>query len=296
MAESTRERETARAGMITIGVNVALTLARGAAGLMSGSTAVLADAANSGTDILATLMVLGGTRIAAMPPDENHPYGHEKAEPVAAKLVGLLVTFTGIITAIGAIGALRGAELEQVGALAAIVAAGSILIKEILARYLLGVAARTANEALRADASNQRTDVLASSAALVGALGGWLGYPVLDPAMGILVAGLIIRMGLGLYWRSVTRLMDPAPEPETMAALERAAASVSGVVSVDQVKARVHGAGIYVDCKVCVDADATVAEGHQIARAVKVAVLHAVPESRDVLVHINPCSLPDRQL
>lgn len=287
-----RERLVARAGTITIGVNVALTLARGAAGYLSGSTAVLADAANSGTDILATLMVLGGTRIAAMPPDENHPYGHEKAEPVAAKLVGLLVTFTGIVTALGAVRALRGAGTETVGLLAAVVTAASIAIKEALARYLVRVAEETGSAALRADAANQRTDVLASAAALVGALGGRFGVPVLDPAMGILVAGLIIRMGLGLYWRSVSSLMDPAPEPEIMAALEQAAASVAGVVSVDAVKARVFGSGIYVDCKVSVKGGATVAEGHRIAGAVKRAVLSAVPQSRDVLVHVNPCEAP----
>jgi cation diffusion facilitator family transporter len=284
-----RQRLINRAGYITLAINVTLTVARGLAGYLSGSTAVLADAANSGTDILATTAVLIGARIAASPPDADHPYGHEKAEPVAAKIVGLIVTFAGAVTALGVLSALRGGGAEQVGALAALVTSASIGIKEVLARYLTGVGRRTGNEALLADATNQRTDVLASAAALVGALGARFGVPALDPAMGLLVAGLILRMGLSLYWRSVSNLMDPAPDSDVMDALKLAAARVAGVINVDEIKARIAGAGIYVDCKVCVDAALTVQEGHEIASHVKRALLTAADEVRDVLVHINPC-------
>lgn len=289
-----RQRLVNRAGALTITINVILTLTRGAAAFLSGSTAVLADAANSGTDILATLVVLGGARIAALPPDPGHPYGHEKAEPVAAKIVGLIVTFAGAMVALGAFQALRRGGADDVGTLAAWVTGLSIFVKEMLARHLVGVANMTDNEALMADAANQRTDVLASAAALAGALGGRFGMPALDPIMGLVVAGLILRMGLGLYWRSVGNLMDPAPEPETMSRLQYAAAKVDGVVSVDEVRARIFGAGIYVDCKVCVDADLTVEEGHRIAKRVKDACRSTVREVRDVLVHINPCRDPDR--
>jgi len=292
LSSAERQQLVNRAGWLTIGVNVVLTLARGGSALISGSTAVLADAANSGTDILATLVVLGGARIAALPPDPGHPYGHEKAEPVAAKIVGLIVTFAGAMVALGALQGLRRGGAEEVGALAAWVTGASILAKEVLARHLTGVAQATDNEALMADAANQRTDVLASAAALVGALGARMGMPALDPAMGLVVAALILRMGLGLYWRSVGNLMDPAPEPATVSRLERAAAHVDGVVSVDEVKARIFGAGIYVDCKVCVESTLTVEEGHRIAKKVKEACRQSVAEVRDVLVHINPCHDP----
>jgi cation diffusion facilitator family transporter len=288
-----RQRLIARAGVITIVINIALTAVRVMAGLLSGSTAVLADAANSGTDILATLVVLGGTRIAAKPPDPDHPYGHEKAEPVAAKLVGILVTFTGVVAAVGSWRALGAGAEQRVGLMAAVVAGGAIFVKAGLSRYLMGIARRFNNQALAADAANQRTDVLASGAALIGALGGRFGVPLLDPAMGLLVAGLILRMGIGLYWRSLNELMDPAPDPETMAHLERATASVAGVLSVDEVKARVFGSGIYVDCKVCVDGQMTVEQGHAIAGRVRAKVKAAIGSVRDVLVHINPCDPPE---
>lgn len=287
--QRSRQQEVVRAGVITMTANVLLTLLRVGAGLFAGSTAVLADAANSGTDVVATLLVMGGTRLAAVPPDENHPYGHEKAELVAAKMVGLLVILTGVVAALGSVDALRRGSYEPVGLAAVWVSVIAVGAKEVLARFLLRVGGRLNNQALLADAANQRTDVLASGAALVGVLGSRIGYPWLDPAMGVLVAGLILRMGVGLYWRSVGELMDPAPDPSTVAKLERAVARVDGVVSVDEVKARMHGSGIYVDCKVCVDADLTVAEGHRIAGRVKHAIREDVPESLDVLVHVNPC-------
>lgn len=283
-----REAQVSRAAMITIGTNILVTIARALAGWSSGSTAVLADAANSGTDVLATLVVLGGTRIAARPADETHPYGHEKAEPVAAKLVGLLVAFTGAATALAAGRALQAGSAEEVGITAAWVTAGSIVIKEMLSRHLVRVGRRTGSQALMADAVNQRTDVLGSAAALAGALGGRFGLPILDPAMGLLVAGLILRMGFGLYWRAVTDLMDPAPDPDTLSRLTDAAAAVPGVLALDEVKARVFGSGLFVDCKIRVDGRITVAEGHGIAAQVKEAMARAVPACRGVLVHVNP--------
>jgi len=286
---SQRQRLINRAGALTILVNLSLTVARGAAALLTGSTAVLADAANSGTDILATLVVMGGSRIAALPPDWNHPYGHEKAEPVAAKFVGVIVTLAGLMTGAGALQALRAGP-EPIGLSAAVVTALSMAAKEGLARHLERLGRRIGSPAVLADAANQRTDVLASAAALAGALGGRFGLPLLDPLMGLLVSGLILRMGLGLYWQAVRDLMDRAPDPDTMAALERAALSVPGVRAVDDVKARVFGPAIYVDCKVSVDAHLTVAEGHRIGKRVKAAIMRAVPECRNVLVHVNPFS------
>lgn len=276
-----------RAGWLTIAVNLSLTVARGIAGFLAGSAAVLADAANSGTDILATLVVLGGSRIAALPPDRNHPYGHEKAEPVAAKLVGMIVIFAGLATGAGALQALRAGG-EPVGLLAAVVTGISIAAKEVLARYLTRLGRRLGSQAVLADAANQRTDVLASVAALAGALGGRFGLPLLDPLMGLLVSGLILRMGIGLYWDAVHDLMDRAPDPATMAAMRQAALRVPGVERVGELKARVFGPGIYAECKVSVDGGLTVAEGHRIGKRVKAAIMRAVPGCRDVLVHVNP--------
>lgn len=288
-----RRRLTLRAGVLTIGVNVTLTIVRVIVGLVAGSTAVIADAVNSGTDILTTLVVIGGARIASRPPDPGHPYGHGKAEPVAAKLVGLVVILTGLLTGLGAMRVLQGGELEPVGVLAAWVTAGSIGVKEALARHLLRVGRRLRSPAVMADGANQRTDALSSVAALVGVVGARAGLPALDPIMGVAVAVLILRMGLGLYWRSIHDLMDPAPEHAVMERLQGAVLAIDGVMRIDGLRARLFGAFIYVDCEIQVDGGLTVREGHEIARRVKRAVLRAEPAVSGVLVHVNPDRPPD---
>lgn len=287
-AEADRSRLLIQASAWTIGINVVLTLARFFAALISGSAAVMADAANSGTDILASLAVLGGTRIASLPPDENHPYGHEKAESVAAKAVAILVFGAGLFTGIGALEALRRGGEAAPGLLAVWVTAGSILVKEALGRFLLRRSQTLRSEALAADAANQRSDVLASIAAILGVLGARLGVPALDPIAGIVVAALIVRMGILLYWQAVRSLMDTAPDPARLEAIQLAAWSVAGVLRLDGLKARVHGHRIFVDCKIGVAANLTVAEGHRIAGRVKAAVREAVAEVQEVLVHVNP--------
>jgi cation diffusion facilitator family transporter len=276
-----------RASLVTIFINIALTVGRVVVGMASGSAAVLADSANSGSDIFASLVVMGGSQIAARPPDIQHQFGHEKAEAVAAKIVGLLVTGTGIGTFVSALAALRGGSYEAVGGAAIWVSLLSILIKEGLARFLTSVGLRTGNQALAADAKNQRVDVFASGAALVGALGSRLGLPILDPLMALVVAILIVRMGISLYVGSVNALMDPAPPASVVAQIEGIVRTAEGVLSLDNLRSRQVGGSIYVECKIGVDGNLTVDEGHQIAGRVR-RLLREQVGVRDALVHVNP--------
>jgi cation diffusion facilitator family transporter len=278
-----------RASLWTICINLAITVARAMAGYLAGSTAVMADAANSATDIFASLVVLGGSQIAARPPDPEHQFGHEKAEAVAAKVVGLFVTATGFLTGLGAIRDLHPLRVEAIGQAAVWVSIFSIVIKEVLYRFLTSIAGRTGNQAIRADAKNQRVDVFASTAALIGALGGRLGYPVLDPLMAIVVSVIILRMGISLYVGSIQVLMDPAPPTAVMTEIRHVIRQTDGVRAVDSVRARQIGDSIYVDCKIQVDGSLTVEEGHQIAGHVRRLLREQVDGVRDVLVHVNPC-------
>lgn len=276
-----------RASLLTIGINFALTIIRVIAGLGAGSTAVLADAANSATDIFASLVVLGGSQIAARPPDADHQFGHEKAEAVAAKVVGLLVMGTGLATAVGALQDLRAGEFSAVGAAAVWVSLAAVLIKEVLARFLLSVGRRVENQALIADAENQRGDVFASGAALVGALGGTFGLPILDPVMALVVAGLILRMGVKLYISAVNSLMDPAPPAGVMRQLTELISGVEGVQALDALRSRQVGGSIYVECKIGVEGSLTVDQGHQIAGQVR-RLLREELDVRDAIIHVNP--------
>lgn len=286
-----RARAASQASLRSIGVNIALTVLRAVTALLSGSTAVLADTLNSGADIFASLVSLGATRVAERPPDEDHPYGHEKAETVAAKIVALVLIFTGVSTGYAAIGALRTVTAPP-GILAVWVSGLAIIVKELLARYLLRAGRRLNHAGLTADGHNQRSDVLASGAALVGVVGARLGYPILDPLAGLVVAGLILRLGVKIYWQSIRELMDLAPDRQILQRLQDLVESVPGVAAVTDLKARLHGPQMHVDTKIAVPYSLTVWEGHQIARRVVAAVHGEFPDVKAVLVHVNPYGEP----
>lgn len=280
-----------RVSLASVLTNVVLALIKGLGGLAAGSTALLADAANSASDILVSLMVLGGTRVARRPPDADHPYGHGKAETVAAKIVALFVMGVGFLTGWESYQALLDPRVATASGLVLAVPVLSVAAKEGLFRFMLRAGRDLGSVALEADAYNQRIDAFSSLAALVGVAGARLGYPVLDPAMGLLVSGLVLRMGGGLYWRAIRELMDTAPDPALLAAIEAAVLGVDGVLRVDSVRARQYGPGLHVDLRIGVHRHLTVEAGHRIARRAGRAVRERV-RGAAVFVHVNPGDLP----
>ncbi len=279
-----------RVAVISVLTNVLLALIKGAGGLVAGSTALLADAANSASDVLVSLMVLAGARMARRPPDTDHPYGHGRVETVAAKLVALFVVVVGLLTGLEAYRALVRPDVGAAATpLVLAVPVLSVVAKEALFRYMLRTGRALGSLALEADAYNQRIDALSSLAALAGLIGTAMGYPVLDPAMGLLVSGLVLRMGGGLYWRTIREFMDSAPDPALLAGIRAAAQQVGGVVQVDSVRARQYGPEVHVDLKICVPRDLTVEAGHRIAGQAGAAVKAQVPQAASVFVHVNPC-------
>lgn len=269
-------------------VNVLLTAFKFYAGIIAGSSAMISDAAHSASDIVATLTVFLGIRLANRPADLNHHYGHGRLESVAAKLVSLLLMATGGLLGWEAIHLLLQGGDTTPGAIALWAAAGSILIKEALFRYVNGIGRQLRSPAIQAEALHHRSDAFSSIAALLGIAGARLGYPILDPLASLLVAGFIVRLGFGIYWRSVGELVDTAPDQRVLANIREAARLTPGVQQVNAVRARLHGAAILVDLKISVDPQVTVQEGHRIGQAAKRQVQQAEAEVADVLVHVNP--------
>ncbi|HWJ02095.1 MAG TPA: cation diffusion facilitator family transporter [Verrucomicrobiae bacterium] len=259
------------------------------AGLIANSTAMIADAVHSASDTAATFAVMIGLKVARRPADENHPYGHAKAESVAAKVVAIVLTVTGFGLAWESFHLLREGRGNAPGAAVIWVAVGAIIVKEVLYRYVSGIAAKLKSSALAADAANHRSDSLSTLAALLGILGARLGFPFLDPLAGIAVGGLILKMAWSIYSQSVMELMDTAPEPEVTQKIRAAAEQTPGVITINDTKARLHGPGILVDMRLCVDGGISVTEGHAIAQNVVENIHRAEEEVQNVLVHVNPC-------
>ncbi len=277
-----------RVSFISIAANIALALLKLAAGIGAGSSAMVSDSMHSFSDSVSTVAVLVGLRIAGAPPDAEHPYGHGRAETVAAKLVALLLILTAVGVGYAAVQKLLSGDISQPGSLALWAALVSIIVKEGMYRYTAAVGHRIRSKALLADAWHHRTDALSSVTAFVGIFGARLGMVFLDPAAGLVVAAMVLKTGLSIYWQSIEELVDTAPPVSVLESISETAQSTPGVIHVNEIKARSHGPYVYVDLKICVDRTITVQAGHDIAHATAER-LRALPEVKDVLVHVNPC-------
>src|SRR5208283_1527259 len=262
--EKSVERGT-KSTVLGIGVNLGLGLAKCCAGLLGNSFALVADGVESITDVLSGLVVYFGLRIAAKPPDADHPYGHGKAEPITAFVVSLALmaaAFGIIYQGIREIAAPHAAPAPYT----LVVLAGVLIIKELLFRHVHSVGESTGSLAVKSDAWHHRTDALTSAFAFVGISIAILGGPGWEAADGwaALCAALVILYNSWKQLRpAVQELGDVAPDRTMEAQVREIAAHVPGVLGLDKCLLRKMGFTFYVDLHIIVKGDMTVREGHR---------------------------------
>lgn len=288
-------RRLVAATWLGIAVNVLLTGAKGIVGFLANSQALLADAAHSASDVVGSVVALFGVKMADAPPDDDHPYGHGKAEHVASIIVALLLIAVGVQMAGSAVKVLMTGGPSAPGSLALPVITLSIIVKELLFRYKLRLGQRYGSAALVAEAWHHRSDSFSSIAALFGVgaarLGEVLGLPYLlygDAAAGLVVSLIIIKVGVALAKDSSSVMMEQVLDEEEIASFAETAASVPGVMGIDQLHARSHGRYVIIDIKIGVHRHLTVEAGHRIGKQVKHKLLARHAEVEDVFVHVNP--------
>src|SRR5881394_3058971 len=280
----------ARIALIGMLVNVVLAAAKISAGLFGNSYVLIADGIESALDIAGSLVIWGGLKFAARPPDETHPYGHGKAEPLAAGIVaaGVLLASVGL-----AIQSVREIFTPHDGPapFTLIVLVLVIVIKEFLYRAVMRIGKNVESTAVQTDAWHHRADALTSVAAFVGIsvalIGGEKWYSADDWAA-LFACAVIAMNGWRLLFPALHEMLDTAPRGEIVAKIQEAAASVPGVVNVEKCLVRKMGISFYVDLHVGVDGAISVREGHHIAHLVKDAIKQTDGRIADVLVHIEP--------
>lgn len=286
-----------RSSIVGILTNTVLAVTKGIAGVLGNSYALIADAIESATDIASSLIVWGGLKISTLPPDEDHPYGHGKAEPLAAVVVALIL----IAAAIGiAIQSLReivtphhAPEPFTLAVLVLVVAT-----KEILFRVVFRVGESIQSTAVRSDAWHHRSDAITSAAAFVGisvALIGGKGYESADDWAALFASSIIIVNAYRILRPAINEMMDAAPSSDVERDLRRVAGSVEGVIALEKCFVRKMGLLYYVDLHVTVDGALSVRRGHDIARQVREAIRLSNPNVAEVLVHIEPSDLLDER-
>jgi cation diffusion facilitator family transporter len=276
-----------RAALVGVVGNIFLSALKFLVGVASGSIAVIADALHSFSDILVSAATWLGIRLSGRPADEEHPYGHGDVEPIVGLLISIVLAIAGFEYARHSLKVLS-ATPEAPKAMAVYVTIFAIAYKEAMSRYTLGVASRINSPALRADALHHRSDVYTSIAVLAGVVGAMLGYPSLDPLVGILVSLIIIKIGYDVGRENIRQLMGTAPGPELSRRIE---AAVSGIKEVRLIhRIRIHGVGAYyaVDLHVCVDEELPLGKAHAVAHRVQQLILESFPEISSALVHIEP--------
>jgi cation diffusion facilitator family transporter len=284
------EQTAIKATYFSIIGNICLAIIKGLAGLFGNSYALIADAIESTTDIFSSLLVLFGIKYSNRPADENHPYGHGRAEPLVTFLVvGFLITSATIIAyeSIGNISTPH--ELPESWTLFVL---GAIIIwKEYSFRLVMKRSKETNSSSLRADAWHHRSDAITSVAAFIGisiALLLGKGYESADDWAALFASGFILYNSYLIFRPALGEIMDEHLNPDLVDVIRKVSRQVDGIIDTEKCFIRKAGMQYHVDLHAIVDANISVKEGHELAHKLKDTLREAIPELGHVLIHIEP--------
>jgi cation diffusion facilitator family transporter len=279
---------------ITMGLNLLATAAKLSVGYWTGSLSLIADGFDSVFDSASNVIGLVGVYLAAQPADEDHPYGHRKAETMTALIVAFLLFLTTWELIQSAVERLRNPALIQAevnawsfGALLV-----SIVVHMTVVQYELREGRRLHSDVLVADALHTRADIFISLSVIGGLIAVRLGYPLADPILALVIALLIAKIGTDIIRESSPTLMDRVAMPADQ--MEQIALAVPGVLSCHRVRSRGHEQAVYADLHIQVDPAMSTEQAHAIAHEVQRRLRKRRPDIRDVTIHVEPFgSLPE---
>lgn len=293
MEQNDRFKKAEFAAMLGIVVNIVLAIVKWGIGVYAGSRALIADAVHSASDVAGSFAVYLGLKAAKQPPDDDHPYGHGKAESIAAIIVAVLLFLVGIEIGKSSINAFFK-PIEAPKSIAIVAVILSIIVKEVLFRYKYKLGRELNSDALIVNAYEHRSDVYSSIAALIGIgfaiIGGkigigWLEYA--DPVAGVVVSLMVLKMAWSLGKESIHNALDHVLHEEDTLELRKVVEAIEDVKQIDELHAREHGHYVIIDLKISVDPTMTVEEGHRVGKKVKKNLLE-IENVQNVFVHINP--------
>src|SRR5437763_5071378 len=283
-------QSAARIALVGMLLNLVLAIVKIAAGVVGNAYALIADGIESVLDIGGSAVIWGGLKFAARPPDETHPYGHGKADPLAAAIVAAIVRAAAVGLAVESIREIRTPHHAPapftLGVLIVVVA-----VKEFLFRRVDRLSHEVESTAVKTDAWHHRADALTSIAAFIGisiALIGGPGWESADDWAALFACAVIATNGVLLIGPALHEILDTAPRGDVCGPIREAARRVDGVVGVEKCLVRKMGLQFYVDLHLKVDGDISVRHGHKIAHDVKETIRETDPRIADVLVHVEP--------
>lgn len=291
------ENEEERLAMVvsvnSIIANLVLALGKLAAGVLASSAAMISDAIHSASDVFSTLIVMAGVKFSNKASDDEHQYGHERLECVAAIILAVMLTLVALGIGYSGIEKVLYAdhtELTVPGQLALWAAVLSIVVKEGMFWYTKRAAEKINSGALMADAWHHRSDAMSSVGSFIGILGARMGYPVLDPLASIIICIMILHASYEVFKDATDKMVDRSCDDATTQQLQELIEKVPGVEHIDTLNTRMFGNRIYVDVEISADDNLTLREAHHIAETVHAAIEANVPLVKHCMVHVNPLS------
>ena len=284
------ERTAVKVSMVSIIGNAVLVIFKMFAGIVAHSAAMVSDAVHSASDVLSSIIVIVGVKLAGKAADKDHPYGHERFECVAAIILAVVLLVTGLLIGRSALDQIISGDFsgtEAPGVLALVAAVVSIVAKEAMYWYTRFYAKKLDSSALMANAWHHRSDALSSVGALVGIVFARMGYRVLEPIASLVICLLILKATYDIFKDAISKMVDSGDE-----ALEREIRELTlkqeDVLGVDLIHTRVFGNRIYVDIEICADGSMTLEAGHRIAERVHDVIESSFPKVKHIMVHVNP--------
>lgn len=275
---------------VGIAVNLLLVAVKATTGFLGHSYALIADAAESLTDVATSSAVLLGLQYASKPADEDHPHGHGKAEPLAASAVALVLLGIAVAVAVESVRMIHTPHSPP-AAFTLVVLIGVLAVKEVMFRFILRTGHEVGSTALKSEAWHQRSDAITSLAAFIGitiALIGGKQYAAADDWAALLASAVIGYNALLLLRGSTAELLDQAPSDELSEQICTVATAVDGVLGTHKCFVRKVGFDYFVDLDILVDGELTVRQGHNLAHDVQDRIRGVVPSVTRVLVHVEP--------
>ncbi len=284
------ERFDSAERIIKIGfwVNAVLMLFKLSAGYWGRSDAVFADGIESACDFVAIFATMVALKLGRQPFDEKHPYGHGRAESLSALLVSLVIFLTGGWILYDSVHAILVRDFKTPEIIAVVAAFVTILIKEWLCRFTRKTGQELDSPSLLAIAQDHRKDAVTSISTLVGVVGAYFGFGIMDPLAAGLTSLFILHVGYQTCRGAAHDLMDGNVPPNFIDKVTQLAESVERVEHVHDIRGRRSGQYMIVDLKLDMDPSMTVKESHDVAKKVKKLIFDGFPNVGDVMIHINP--------
>lgn len=288
-----RDRKSLLAVNLGLGINILLAGLKTSLGIFGRSPALLAEGINSTSDVAYYLVAGVFVLLAAKPADDEHPYGHQQLESIAALVVGAFVVTTAVAVFWGAIDQMwdflnRESQPSGAATFTLWMALGTVAVKALLTWYVGRLGRETHNPVVQALAFDHRNDFFSASAASLGIFLGQRGLPWVDPLAGALVALLILRTGIYILRESSLELMDAVPGRDLAGQITSLLKTVPGVEQVQAIQAHRFGPHIAINLTIGVSGGLSVHAGNEIANQAEERICVSIPNVRQVHVHYHP--------